>query len=54
MLPCLEVYVHMCMYIIIDNGIIYYTALFKDWKEQLGNFMIDYSTLRIEKVIAKG
>ena len=32
--------------------IIFHTALLSKW--QLGDFMIDYSTLRIKKIIAKG
>ena len=34
--------------------IIFPSALFEGWKNQLGNFMIDYNTLTIEKIIAKG
>ena len=36
----------------IHNLIIFHTALLLD--KQLGDFMIDYSTLTIEKIIAKG
>ena len=29
-------------------------ALVGEWKRQLGNYMIDNNTLKIEKMIAKG
>ena len=31
-----------------------FTALFKEWNMQLGTCMIDYDTLTIEDMIAKG
>ena len=44
------------MYIImLDNLLpVFVITLGEEWKKQLGNYMIDYDTLTIVKVIAKG
>ena len=34
--------------------IIFVLALVEEWKKQLGNYIIDYDTLTIVKVIAEG
>ena len=37
-----------------SNIHIIYTALFKEWTKELGTLLIDYDTLTIERIIAKG
>ena len=36
------------------NFYFFITALFEEWKKQLGNYMIDYNTLIVKEIIAKG